>query len=57
VVAAMTAMARIFKQSFIGGILCNAEPEEAYLKFRVHESVFFTWQDPRRTRLPATDLH
>jgi hypothetical protein len=38
--AAMVAMAKIFKQSFIGGILCNAEPEEAYLKIRVHESIF-----------------
>jgi hypothetical protein len=36
----MVAMAKIFKQSFIGGILCNAEPEEAYLKIRVHESIF-----------------
>jgi hypothetical protein len=36
----MVAMAKIFKQSFIGGILCIAEPEEAYIKIHVRESLF-----------------
>jgi hypothetical protein len=40
VVAAVAARARIFKRSFIGGILCNPEPEKHIENF-AFTKVFF----------------